>query len=68
MERARPEVVAPEQEEAREGPEAEAGWRAAKQVLDLGVSVYVPPVELPHLIRQDSPVTRWSVPAVASQW
>ena len=57
-----------EQEEVREEPEAEAGWGVANRERVPGTSAYVLRAERQHPIRQDFPVTRWSVPVVVRQW
>ena len=68
MEQALPEEVVLEQEEAWEEVVAEEEWEEAKQAQGPEDSVYVLPVELLPLIRQDCPAIKSSVLNAALQW
>lgn len=68
MEQARAAAAAREQEEVREEPEAEAGWEAATRERVPAVNACALRAVPQHPIRQDFPVTRWSVPVAVKQW
>ena len=68
MEQALPEEVVLEQEEAQVEVAAEAEWVAVKRVQGPEDCVYVLPVGLLPLIRQDCPVIKSSVLNAVLQW